>query len=111
MSAIRRLFIQLLNNLRNPGNATMRQKQPFVAPQLNRRNRPWSCENVSAEGERRRHLNLACCPNCELESRWLARSAVSDLVVPMDTPMRTPHVWIAAMRGFTPRMFMARVRL
>ena len=40
---------------------------------------------------------------------WLARSAVSDLVAPMDTPMRTPHVWIAAMRGFTPRMFMARV--
>jgi hypothetical protein len=69
----------------------------------------WSCENDSAEGERRRHLNLACCPNCELESRWLARSAVSDLVVPMDTP--TPHVWIAAMRGFTPRMFMARARL
>ena len=71
----------------------------------------WSCENVSAEGDRRRQLNLACCPNCELESRWLARSAVSDLVVPMDTPMRTPQVWIAAMRGFTPRMFMARVRL
>ena len=69
----------------------------------------WSCENVSAEGEQRRHLNLACCPNCELESRWLARSAVSDLVVPMDR--RSPHVWIAAMRGFTPRMFMARVRL
>jgi hypothetical protein len=21
-------------------------------------------------------------------------------------PMRTPHVWIAAMSGFTPRMFM-----
>ena len=71
----------------------------------------WSCENVSAEGERRRHLNLACCPNCELESRWLARSAVSDLVVAMDTPMRTPHVWIAAMSGFTPKMFMTRVRL
>jgi len=32
-------------------------------------------------------------------------------VAPMYTPMRTPHVWIAAMRGFTPRMFMARVRL
>ena len=75
----------------------------------NYRSGSWSCENVSAEGERRRHLNLACCPNCELELRWLARSAVSDLVVPMDTP--TPHVWIAAMRGFTPRMFMARVRL
>jgi hypothetical protein len=26
-------------------------------------------------------------------------------------PMGTPHVWIAAMSGFTPRMFMARVRL
>jgi hypothetical protein len=52
-------------------------------------------------------LNLACCHNCELESTWFARSAVSDLVA----PMRTPHVWIAAMRGFTPRMFMARVRL
>jgi hypothetical protein len=35
------------------------------------------------------------------------RSAVSDLVA----PMRTPHVWIAAMRGFTPGMFMTRVRL
>ena len=52
-------------------------------------------------------LNLACCHNCELEFTWLARSAVSDLVA----PMRTPHVWIAAMRGFTPRMFIARVRL
>jgi hypothetical protein len=56
-------------------------------------------------------LNLACCLNCELESTWFARSAVSDLVAPMRTPMRTPHVWIAAMRGFTPRMFMTRVRL
>ena len=56
-------------------------------------------------------LNLACCHNCKLESTWLARSAVSDLVVPMDTPMCTPHVWIAAMSGFTPRMFMTRVRL
>jgi hypothetical protein len=56
-------------------------------------------------------LNLACCCNCELESTWFARSAVSDLVAPMRTPMRTPHVWIAAMRGFTPRMFMTRVRL
>jgi hypothetical protein len=45
-------------------------------------------------------LNLA--RNCELESTWFARFAVSDLVA----PMRTPHVWIAAMRGFTPRMFM-----
>ena len=52
-------------------------------------------------------LNLACCHNCELESTWFARSAVSDLVA----PTRTPHVWIAAMRGFTPRMFMTRVRL
>jgi len=52
-------------------------------------------------------LNLACYRNCELESTWFARSAVSDLVA----PMRTPHVWIAAMRGFTPRMFMTRVRL
>ena len=52
-------------------------------------------------------LNLACCRNCELESTWLARSAISVLVA----PMRTPHVRIAAMRGFTPRMFMARVRL
>jgi ABC-type nitrate/sulfonate/bicarbonate transport system substrate-binding protein len=25
--------------------------------------------------------------------------------------MGTPHVWIAAMRGFTPTMFMTRVRL
>jgi hypothetical protein len=32
---------------------------------------------------------------------------VSDLVA----PMRTPHVWIAAMSGFTPRMFMTRVSL
>ena len=54
-------------------------------------------------------LNLACCHNCELESTWLARSAVNDLVAP--TPMRTPYVWIAAMSGFTPRMFMTRVRL
>jgi hypothetical protein len=53
-------------------------------------------------------LNLACCRNCELESMWFARSAVCDLVAPMRTPMRTPHVWIAAMRGFTP---MTRVRL
>jgi hypothetical protein len=52
-------------------------------------------------------LNLACCRNCELELRWFARSAMSDVV----TPMRTPHVWIAAMSGFTPRMFMTRVRL
>ena len=52
-------------------------------------------------------LNLACCRTCELESAWFARSAVSDLVA----PMRTPHVWIAAMSGFTPRMFMTRVRL
>ena len=52
-------------------------------------------------------LNLACYRNCELESTWFARSAVSDLVA----PMRTPHVWIAAMSGFTPRMFMTRVRL
>jgi hypothetical protein len=49
-------------------------------------------------------LNLACYRNCELESTWFARSAVSDLVA----PMRTPHVWIAAMSGFTPRMFMTR---
>jgi hypothetical protein len=33
-------------------------------------------------------LNLACCHNCELESTWFARSAVSDLVA----PMRTPHL-------------------
>ena len=25
-------------------------------------------------------FNLACCHNCELESTWLARSAVSDLI-------------------------------
>ena len=56
-------------------------------------------------------LNLACYRNWELESTWFARSAVSDLVAPMHTPTRTPHVWIAAMRGFTPRMFMTRVRL
>jgi hypothetical protein len=56
-------------------------------------------------------LNLACCHNCELESTWFARSAVSDLVAPMRMPTRSPHVWIAAMRGFTPRMFMTRVRL
>ena len=52
-------------------------------------------------------LNLACYCNCEPESPWFARSAVSDLMA----PMHTPHVWIAAMRGFTPRMFMTRVRL
>ncbi len=56
-------------------------------------------------------LNLACYCNCELESTWFARSVVSDLVAPMRMPMGTPHVWIAAMSGFTPRMFMARVRL
>ncbi len=38
-------------------------------------------------------LNLACCR--ELESTWLGRSSVSDLVA----PVRTPHVWIAAMEG------------
>ena len=53
----------------------------------------------------------ACCHNCKLESTWLARSAVSDLVAPMRLPTRSLHVWIAAMRGFTPRMFMTRVRL
>src|ERR1700730_5148446 len=56
-------------------------------------------------------LNLACYCNCEPESTWFARPAVSDLTTPMHTPMRTPHVLIAAMRGFTPRMFMTRVRL
>ena len=56
-------------------------------------------------------FNLACCRNCELESTWFARSAVSDLVAPMRMPTRSPHVWIAAMRSFTPRMFMTRVRL
>ena len=56
-------------------------------------------------------LNLACCHNCELESTWRARSPVSDLVAPKRMPMRTPHVWIAAMRGFTPRMLMTRVRI
>jgi hypothetical protein len=29
-SAIRRLFIQLLNNLRNPGNAAMRQEETWL---------------------------------------------------------------------------------
>ena len=47
------------------------------------------------------HAAAAQAPEALPESRWLARSAVSDLVVPIDTPMRTPHVWIAAMRGFT----------
>jgi hypothetical protein len=47
-------------------------------------------------------LNLACYRNCELESTWFALSAVSDLVAPMRMPMRTPHVWITAMSGFTP---------
>ena len=56
-------------------------------------------------------LNLACCRTCELESAWFAPSAVSDLVAPMRMPTRSAHVWIAAMRGFTPRMFMTRVRL
>jgi hypothetical protein len=28
---------------------------------------------------------FACCRNCELESTWFARSAVSDLVAPMHT--------------------------
>jgi hypothetical protein len=32
-------------------------------------------------------LNLACCHNCKLESTWLARSAVSDLVAP-HAPLR-----------------------
>jgi hypothetical protein len=36
-------------------------------------------------------LNLACCHNCELESTWRARSAVSDLVAPKRT-MRTPRL-------------------
>jgi hypothetical protein len=30
-------------------------------------------------------LNLACCRNCELELRWFARSAMSDVVAPMRT--------------------------
>jgi hypothetical protein len=67
----------------------------------------WACENVSATGDRRRQAQLRCYRNCEPESTWFARSAVNDLVA----PMRSPHVWIAAMRGFTPRMFMTRVRL
>ena len=71
----------------------------------------WSCENVSAEETGDAKLNLACCRTCELESAWFATSAVSDLVAPMRMPTRSPHVWIAAMRGFTPRMFMTRVRL
>jgi hypothetical protein len=29
-------------------------------------------------------LNLACCRNCEPESTWLARSAVSDVVQYLD---------------------------
>jgi hypothetical protein len=62
--------------------------------------RPWETGDAK--------LNLASCHNCELESTWFVRSAVSDLVVPMRMPMRTPHVWIAAMSGFTPRMFMGR---
>jgi hypothetical protein len=43
---------------------------------------------------------------------WLPLAAVSDLAVPkMGVAMPTPHVWIAAMSGFTPTMFMTRVRL
>jgi hypothetical protein len=33
MSAIRRLFIQLLNNLRNPGNAAMRHNRTHATRQ------------------------------------------------------------------------------
>jgi hypothetical protein len=74
---------------------------------LKGRSRSWSCENVRPGEPGDAKLNLACYCNCEPESTWFARSAVSDLVA----PMRTPHVWIAAMSGFTPRMFMTRVRL
>jgi hypothetical protein len=44
---------------------------------------------------------------------WLTWVAVSDLggAESMDTAMSTPHTRIAAMSGFTPRMFMTRVRL
>jgi len=56
-------------------------------------------------------LNLACCRKLLAGIEVVCRSAVSDLVAPMGTPMRTPHVWIAAMSGFTPTMFMTRVRL
>jgi len=52
-------------------------------------------------------LNLACCRKLLAGIEVVCRSAVSDLVA----PMRTPHVWIAAMSGFTPTMFMTRVRL
>jgi hypothetical protein len=71
----------------------------------------WSCENGSAEGDRRRQAQLSMLSQLR---------AGIDVVCPvrgersggaMRMPMRTPHVWIAAMSGFTPRMFMTRVRL
>ena len=71
----------------------------------------WSLKMLRPRETSDAKLNLACCRTCELESAWFAPSAVSDLVAPMRMPTRSPHVWIAAMRGFTPRMFMSRVRL
>jgi hypothetical protein len=47
----------------------------------------WSGENGSARETGDAKLNLDCCRNCELESTWFARSAMSDLVA----PMRTTH--------------------
>ena len=72
----------------------------------------WSCENVLAmrAGLRERAHEA----ETELESTLpLAPAAVGDLVEAgsMHTPMPTPYVWIAAMSGFTPTMFMTRVRL
>jgi hypothetical protein len=47
----------------------------------------WSCENVRPRETGDAKLNLACCRNCELDSTWFARSAVSDLVAPVAIPM------------------------
>jgi hypothetical protein len=71
----------------------------------------WSCENGSAEGDRRRQAQLSMLSQlragfdvvCPVRPE---RSGGADAL-----PTRTPHVWIASMSGFTPRMFMTRVRL
>ena len=71
----------------------------------------WACENVSAEGDRRRQAQLSLLSQLQAGIDVVCPSAVSDLVAPMRLSTRAPHVWIVAMRGFTPRMFMTRVRL
>src|ERR1700694_500728 len=102
-------MITRANNIKSglhfPYGATPRETSDAYKPLLtSRHNVRFGCA-LRETGNAK--LHLAWCRNCELELRWFARSAVSDVVA----PMRTPHVWIAAMSGFTPRMFMTRVRL